>query len=212
MFGSRCSIFTLLALLVAFLLSGCAAYYGGADVTATEVRSVGALERGSIETLAVAPVLIPDTEGDVGHSESLTMAAYNQLRRAAETETMMRFDILTPLQLNATLDLRMTSEEREASLLEAARRGGASHILVLEAAEPEGGEFTFAHGMGLARRQGTVPASVKVLESNTGHTLWMEDFNVTVKFSAVGSATVKTEVREKVVEMGVDRFVRSYGP
>jgi hypothetical protein len=119
-------------LLVALLLCGCPALYGGTDVTPTAVRSAGGLEKGSIKTLAVAPVMIPDTEGDFGDVQGLTLDAYNQILRAVETKGVMQFRVLTPFQFNATLDPPMTEKEREAALFEAAKRAGASHVFILE--------------------------------------------------------------------------------
>jgi hypothetical protein len=196
-------------IIVSSLLSGCAAMYGETEVTPTQVRSVGGLEKASIKTLAIGPVMIPDREGDLGDVERLTLDAYDQIIRAVETKGTTQFKVLTPLQFQVALDPRMTDKEQEAALLDTARRTGASHIFVLGSKRVEGGEMGFAHAIGLQKRQAIIPVSVKVLGTSAGRTLWREDFDTAIKFSAVSAGTVKTEARKRIVETGVERFISS---
>lgn len=160
--------------------------------------------------LAIAPVVLPDRAGDVGDVERATLEAYAQLQRAIQQASgTPPFTVLTPLQFTVARNARMTEHEREADLVHAAKRVGASHVLVIEAGRAEGGEFGIANTMGLTRQQAAMPVSVKILGADAERTLWREDFTVAVKFSVQG--VDKIAVRGTIVGMGVARFLETYG-
>jgi len=103
----------------------------------------------------------------------------------------MQFMVLTPFQFNATLDPRMNRKRAGGSfVLRQLKRAGASHVFILESVKAQGAILAFTRD-GLAKRQATIPASVKILGSDVERTLWREDFNAEIKFSAISSATVQ---------------------
>lgn len=208
----RCPTTSVPVLTIALLLSGCAAYYGGTEIASTEkTSSTGRLEKGAIKVLAIAPVLFYEREINPEDVERMTLDAYNQILRRAQQTKGTQFEVLTPIQFNTTLDSRMTEQEREQALVQTAKHVGASHVFVIETSRAAGGAADLAHVAGLQKRQATVPVSVKILGTDAGRALWREDFNMTVKFSALSAVTVRTEARRNIVETGVNRFLVSYG-
>jgi hypothetical protein len=160
--------------------------------------------------LAIAPVALADRTGNLGDVARATLDAYTQLHRAVQrTQGTPGLTVLTPLQFPVALDPRMTEHEREADLVHAAQRVGASHVLVLESGRAEGGAFGFSQTLGLAQQHTTLPVSVKILGVDAERTLWREDFTVTVQFSVQG--VDKSAVRGHIVGIGVTRFLQTYG-
>jgi hypothetical protein len=212
MFSSTKKIILATLMMVSVALVGCA-YYGGMEVAMTEKQSSGALEKGAITTLAVAPVALADKEGKLGDVEGTTLEAYTTLSKEIDSKPDgQKFKVLTPVQFNATVDARMSEKEKTEALIAAGRKVGASHVLDISSRKLEAvsGANSVLASQGLQKSQLNAEVFVKVINVKTGAVNWQSDFDTTISYG-MATGLSEAEVRKEIARQSVKAFLERYG-
>jgi hypothetical protein len=212
MFGNTKRMVMLVSLMVvSVVFSGCA-YYGGMEVAMAEKQSSGALEKGTITTLAIAPVTLADREGKFGDVEGTTLEAYTTLSKAVDSKPDgQKFKVLTPVQFNAAVDSRMSEKEKTEALIAAGKKVGASHVLDIESRKLEAasGANSVLASQGLQKSQLNAEVFVKVINVKTGAVSWQSNFDATISYG-MATGLSEAEVRKEIARQSVSAFLDRY--